>query len=136
MELALLDTDALSEIIKLRDRFVLRKAIAYGQAGEPFAFSAMTRYEIIRGYRRLDATLQIARFAAFCEKSLVLAVSDAVLDRTADLWAMGRRGGFPHEDADLIIAATALEYGRALVTGNTTHFAWIPGLKLEDWRQP
>ena len=43
---------------------------------------------------------------------------------------------YPNADADLIIAATAMEHGRVLVTGNTPHFAWISGLRLEDWRQP
>jgi predicted nucleic acid-binding protein len=33
-----------------------------------------------------------------------------------------------------IIAATALETGRTLVTGNIAHFDWIPGLALADWR--
>jgi len=47
-----------------------------------------------------------------------------------------RRGGHPGRDADLIIAATALEHGRVLVTGNTLHFAWVPGLKLSNWRLP
>ena len=37
-------------------------------------------------------------------------------------------------DADLIIAATALEHGRTLATGNAAHFSWINGLNLEDWR--
>jgi hypothetical protein len=23
-----------------------------------------------------------------------------------------------------------------LVTGNSVHFSWIPGLTLEDWRTP
>ena len=44
--------------------------------------------------------------------------------------------GHPQTDADLIIAATALEHSRVLVTGNTTHFAWIPSLTLENWRAP
>jgi predicted nucleic acid-binding protein len=56
--------------------------------------------------------------------------------RAADLWADGRNSGHPRDDADLIIAATALEAGRVLVTGNTQHFAWIPGLRLADWRCP
>ena len=34
-----------------------------------------------------------------------------------------------------IIAATALEHKRVLVTGNTAHFSWVPGLRVEDWRQ-
>lgn len=36
-------------------------------------------------------------------------------------------------NADLLIAATALEHGMTLVTGNTKHFARIPGLQLENW---
>jgi predicted nucleic acid-binding protein len=50
------------------------------------------------------------------------------------IWVDARRGGYPRNDADLIIAATAMESGRVLVTGNAPHFAWIPGLSLADWR--
>ena len=56
--------------------------------------------------------------------------------RAADLWVDGRTGGHAHEDADLVIAATALENQRELVTGNTTHYAWIKNLQLADWRLP
>ena len=61
---------------------------------------------------------------------------DAILDRAADLWVSGRQQDFTPKDADLVIAATALEYGRTLVTGNTAHFQWVPGLKLANWRNP
>lgn len=47
----------------------------------------------------------------------------------AELEAKGQR----IDDADIIIAATALEGGMTLVTGNTKHFSRIPGLKLENW---
>lgn len=47
----------------------------------------------------------------------------------ADLEAAGTRLA----DADLLIAATALEHDMTLVTGNTKHFARIPGLRLENW---
>jgi tRNA(fMet)-specific endonuclease VapC len=78
----------------------------------------------------------LTRFATFCNHSLALPVTDAIFARAADLWVLARRGGHPHGDADLLIAATALEHGRVLATGNTAHFAWILGLTIEDWRQP
>ena len=136
MDAALLDTDMVSEVIKLRNAAVQQKALTYTQLHGQLAFSAMTRYEIVRGYRDQNATTQLARFAVFCQHSLIFPITDAIFDRAADLWVIGRRGGHPRDDADLIIAATALEHGRVLVTGNTPHFAWIAGLRLEDWRQP
>jgi tRNA(fMet)-specific endonuclease VapC len=136
MDATLLDTDILSEVIKLRNPVVRQKALDYSQVHGQLAFSSMTRYEILRGYRDQNATTQLARFLVFCQHAVVFAVTDAIFDRAADLWVAGRQGGHPHNDADLIIAATALEHGRVLVTGNTAHFAWIPGLQLEDWRQP
>ncbi len=45
MDPALLDTDILSEVIKLRDPVVRQKALAYTQMHGPLAFSSMTRYE-------------------------------------------------------------------------------------------
>ena len=136
MDSALLDTDILSEIIKLRDPIVRQKALDYTQTHGQLAFSSMTRYEILRGYRDQNATTQLSRFLVFCQHAIVFAVTDEVFDRAADLWVTGHQGGHPHNDADIIIAATALQHGRVLVTGNTAHFAWIPGLRLDDWRQP
>ena len=136
MDSALLDTDMLSEVLKLRDPIVRQNALAYTRIHGRLAFSSMTRYEILRGYRDQNATTQLARFVVFCQHGIVFAVTDSIFDRAADLWVVGRRGGHPHNDVDLIIAATALEHGRARVTGNTAHFAWIPGLRLKDWRQP
>ena len=133
---ALLDTDILSELLKLRNTNVRQKALAYAQQHGHLAFSAITRYEITRGYKDQKATTQMARFATFCQHAIVLPVTEAILDRTADLWGVARQGGHPRNDADLMIAATALEHGRLLVTGNTSHFSWIPGLTIEDWRQP
>src|SRR6266576_3528011 len=99
MDAALLDTDILSEVIKLRDPAVRQKALAYTQVHGQLAFSAMTRYEILRGYRDQNATAQLAKFAAFCQHAIVFAVSDATFDRAAELWVVGRRGGHPHNDA-------------------------------------
>ena len=94
----------------------------------------MTRYEILRGLKELRADAQLARFHVFCGQSVILPISDAILDRAADLWAEARQHGHPAQDADLIIAATAMENGLALVTGNHTHFAWISGITIDNWR--
>jgi tRNA(fMet)-specific endonuclease VapC len=136
MALALLDTDTLSELLKQTNASVVQKVAAYLTQYGQFAFSALTRYEVVRGLRDKQATAQLRNFETFCQHSLVLPLTDAILDRAADLWVLAGRQGKPRSDADLFIATTALEHGRILVTGNTAHFSWIPGLTVEDWRQP
>ncbi len=135
MKLSLIDTDMLSEILKKNDSNVLRHASDYLTQHQLFAISVMTRYEILRGLRDKNATRRIELFETFCQNAELLAITDEVLDRSADLWVEARKGGHPRYDADLIIAATALEHGRVLVTGNTPHFDWVPGLVVENWRE-
>jgi tRNA(fMet)-specific endonuclease VapC len=136
MHLCVIDSDILSEIIKQKQALVVHRAQAYLHQHQQFAFSAVTRYEILRGLKDKGAIGQQQRFAAFCANSLIFAITDAILDRTADLWVAARKRGLPRRDSDLIIASTALEHGRDLVTGNTAHFSWIPGLIIDDWRRP
>src|SRR5262249_29068934 len=134
MDEALLDTDILSEVLKKKDGQVLATAQQYLAEHQRLAFSTMTVYEIVRGMRANKATRQLAEFLNVVGTSDIFPIGMPVLMRAADLWAEARNGGHPHDDADLIIAATALEARRVLVTGNTDHFSWINGLQLADWR--
>lgn len=132
----LLDTDMLSEVFKQKDPIVAQKAAAYLQAHQRFTFSAFTRYEIMRGVKAKGAIRQPQRFVTFCQHSVILPITDDILDRAADLWVTADKTGQPKRDADLIIAATALVHALDLAMGNTKHFSWIPGMTVEDWRQP
>lgn len=136
MDESLLDTDLLSEVLKGKDAQVLANARQYLIEHQRLAFSDMTLYEIVRGMRANRAARQLASFLKTVDTSDVIPVSRSVLLRAADLWSDARRGGHPKDDADLIIAGTALETRRVLVTGNTAHFSWISGLQLADWRSP
>ncbi len=136
MDAALLDTDMLSEVLKRKNAQILLHARRYLAAQSRLAFSSMTIYEIVRGLKATGATRQMSHFHAVINSSEVIPIELPILMRASDLWAAGKQGGHPCDDADLIIAATALETGRVLVTGNTSHYAWISGLTLEDWRNP
>src|SRR4051812_47060141 len=130
MDVALLDTDTLNEVLKKKNANVLRHAAEYLAQHGQFAISSITRYELLRGLKEKNATSQLARFQAFCQNTLQLSVLDEILERAVDLWVIGRRQGLAPKDADMVIAATALHHGRTLVTGNTMHFDWVPGLTL------
>lgn len=136
MDETLLDTDILSEVLKGKDARVLANAQQYLNQYGRLSFSAVTYYEVVRGMLATRATKQLANFLQTAANSDVRPVSLPVLLKAAELWATAKAGGHPKDDADLIIAATALEVGRVLVTGNKSHFDWIAGLRVDDWRQP
>ena len=95
MDLCLLDTDILSEVLKQKHPQVIRHAAEYFSAHGEFGFSAITKYEVLRGLIEKGAKLQLERFATFSSRSLVIGMSDDILERAARLWADARRRGLP-----------------------------------------
>lgn len=90
---------------------------------------------MLRGLRKKGATRQLAHFDRFCQPADRKPVSMEILDSAASLWVESQNKGRIVGDCDLIIAATARLFGLGLVTSNTKHFEWIPGIQLFDWRQ-
>lgn len=61
-------------------------------------------------------------------------LSDEIVVRAAEIYGDLHKRGALIEDADILIAATALEHGLALVTENPSHFGRIQNLIVEGWR--
>jgi len=129
---SLLDTDILSAVMK-RQPTALSRSAAYLADHRRFTFSLITRYEVRRGLAARSATTQIRAFDRFCEASEVLPITEAVAVRASEIYGGLRRRGVVIGDADILIAATALENDLAVVTNNEAHFSRIPGLSLENW---
>ncbi len=75
-----------------------------------------------------------AAFEALCQVCIILPLTDRVVDRAAALYADLYQRGALVPDADLLIAATALDAQRVLVTNNLAHFQRIPNLSIENWK--
>jgi tRNA(fMet)-specific endonuclease VapC len=136
MPCAIIDTDILSEILKQRNATIQRRALAYLSENGFIAFSVVTRLEMLRGILQRNSQRLLQNFETFCGRSIILPVTTPIFDRAAHLWVEASQRGFSRNDADLLIAASALENGCQLVTGNQRHFSWIEGLELQDWRSP
>src|SRR3972149_6908349 len=100
---ALLDTSILSPIMKGIPR-VMPRARAYLAEHGAFSFSAITRYEILRGLKAKNAVAQSAAFDRLCAASDVLPLTDEVY---ADLKRLGALIG----DGDILIGGTGLVHG-------------------------
>lgn len=91
----------------------------------------MTQYEIERGLEARGATKRIDRFRRLCARSDVLSLEPDVVSRAAQIYGHLSREGLIIQDADILIAATALHHGLVVATNNTRHFERIEG--LDNW---
>lgn len=120
----LLDTDVLSAL-RRRDRHQPVIEWLESQRTADLHLSVMTIGEVERGIsRQQDRNPPFARELADWLDKVLIWYGDRVLDidtSTARRWGqLSQRLG--HTNADLLIAATALEQGLAVVTRNVRHF--------------
>lgn len=132
---ALLDTDILSAIMR-QDPVVVPKAQDYLLAHEQFTFSIITQYEILRGLKAKGAVKQLAAFDRFCDVNIVLPLTDEIIIKASDIYALLRQRGELIGDADILSAATGLVQGLCVATNNLSHFQRIPKLQIQNWLQP
>ncbi len=129
---ALLDTDTLSFVTKRVPKVIARERL-YRVDHPRLTISAITRFQVERGYKYTQAMAQLAAFRQSLASTDVLPLDDRVLDQSSDIYATLRRIGVQIELADCLIAATALVHGLQLVTNNTKDFDRIAGLPLDNW---
>lgn len=101
---------------------------------EEIAISELVRGELLYGVAKSQ---QIEKNRALLEKFLtpyhLLPFAGDTAVHYADIRLKLERQGTIIGPNDLIIAATARAYGAVLVTNNTSEFARVEGLMVEDW---
>jgi tRNA(fMet)-specific endonuclease VapC len=130
----LLDTDTLSLFLRNQPA-VMKQAGEYLSEHQGFTFSVITHFEILRGLMAKDAQRQIEKFRVICEDSREINLSSGIVNKAAETYASLHRSGTLIGDADLLIAATAMHHGLAVVTNNTAHFQRISGLTVVNWNR-
>lgn len=133
----LLDTNILSELVRKKPNPNLMEALRR-RPPEALATSCICVMELRHGAARSRNPHALWRRIEqdILERVAILAVTteDALLagDLQAQLWSLGK----PIETEDLLIGASALSRGFAVVTHNVSHFRRLPGLRVEDWLLP
>ncbi len=136
----LLDTNVLSELRKVGDGKADANVVAWAraQATTQLCLSAITILELERGIlsiQRRDAS-QGARLRSWLENHVrpefvgrVLSIDDVVATRCAHLHIPDRRN-----EADALIAATALVHGLIVVTRNVRDFEGTGAVVMDPWQ--
>ena len=127
----LLDTNAISEILRARPSPVLISWITSVPFTEQF-LSSITVAELFRGAYRAGASERHIRniHERVLPNVMVLPFDAATADIYGGLEARHRAAGTRIDDFDLMIAATAIQFGLILVTRNTRHFSRIVELTV------
>lgn len=135
----LLDTNILSELRRPRPE---AKVVAF-VAGEPLDrlyISAVTLAEIRFGIELVDDAQRRAELNDWLTHKVrpmfeqrVLPVSEDVMFKWRLLVEDGRKSGHTFSQPDLIIAATALQYGLTLVTRNVADYEKARVAVLNPW---
>lgn len=129
----LLDTDTLS-LLRRGDPTVSKHATDYIVRHGQLAFTELTWYEVVRGYRAIDAKKQLAAFEEFCRYCFILSLDRKALDIAANIYVDLRQRGELIGEVDILISGIALKNDMGIVTCNTDHFGRISKLYVENWR--
>ncbi len=132
MKKSLLDTNILTAFLKGNQKIVSKISV-YLDKFPILTISVITYYEILRGLKAINSTSKLKTFQGLIGKSEIENINKTTMDKASDIYANLKRQGTLIEDADILLAATALERGLVLVTDNITHFKRIKGLRIENW---
>lgn len=132
MKVALIDTNIVSAFMRGNPQ-VIRKTEEYLEKHDTLTISIITYYEILRGMKVLSNETKIKAFQEFMSSCNIEEIDLLIAEKAADIYDELRRTGKLVEDADILIAATAMKHGMVVVTDNTEHFKRIRGLKVENW---
>ncbi|MEZ4494512.1 MAG: PIN domain-containing protein [Dehalococcoidia bacterium] len=133
----LLDTDILSNLFRRSPSPSVLRRLALTPVDEQ-ATSSINLGELYYGARRLAAGGDelVERINSTLLPNLRVFHFDLSAARVyGELRAGLERAGTPIGDADTRIAAIALAQDLTVVTANTRHFARVPALTVENWKE-
>ncbi len=95
--------------------------------------SGVTYYEVKRGLLRSNATKKLALFEQFCQDYPILLLDDLrIFEKASEIHADLTNRGKIIQDADILIAATAIVHNLILVS-HDSDLTRVQDLQLENW---
>lgn len=127
----LLDTNALSELVKRPAGAVARRIAAEGE--DSICTSIVVACELRYGAARKGSVLLTEKIEELLFNVEVLPLNQGVDRQYASLRMQLEQAGRPISAHDMLIAAHALTLGLKVVTANEREFRRVPGLTVENW---
>ena len=129
----LLDTNVVIDILH-NDQKVASRYQIESVKGNEIVICPVVYYEVVRGFKIVDATRKFANFLRLYQNWQILPFDMAATEKAIDIYVQLHKGQVI-EDNDIYIAAVAMANDCTLVTANTKHFGRIENLKIVNWRE-
>ena len=127
-----MDTNIITAFLK-DNPTVVERVKQYTDEHGSLTISIISYYEILRGLKGLGNKKKLQAFNRFINDCEVEELGRPVVEKAADIYVNLKNQGKLVEDADILVAATAVDKGLVVVTDNEKHFRRIKGLEVENW---
>lgn len=127
-----MDTNIITAFLK-GNPAVVNQVTQYINEHGSLSISVISYYEILRGLKAIGSKKKLQAFDRFINDCEVEELGISVIGKAADIYVKLKTHGELVEDADILIAATAMDKGLVVVTDNERHFKRIKGLEIGNW---
>ena len=107
--------------------------LAARKRGDLLSICPIVYYEVVRGFRIINASKRLECFFELYKDLLDLPFDMRATEKAIDIYEQLHTGQTV-EDNDIYIAAISMVNGCTLVTANTRHFGRVEGLDFVNWR--
>jgi predicted nucleic acid-binding protein len=105
----------------------------YLESFDKLSINIISYYEILRGLKDLGNQEKLKRFEDFIQANELVLIRKETVEKAAEIYAYLKKAGNLIEDADILMAAIAIDEKLILITNNTGHFNRIKELKIDNW---
>ena len=132
MKQCTLDTNIITAFLK-NDLRVVQRVSDYLELFDKLTINIISYYEILRGLKDLGNEEKLKRFEDFIQENELVFIRKDTVEKAAEIYAYLKKEGNLIEDADILMASTAIVEDLVLITNNVKHFKRVKGLRIDNW---
>ena len=132
MKRCTLDTNIITAFLK-NDLRVVQRVSDYLELFEKLTINIISYYEILRGLKDLGNEEKLKWFEGFIQENELVSIRKDTVEKAAEIYVYLKKEGNLIEDADLLMASTAIVEDLVLITNNIKHFKRVKGLRIDNW---
>ena len=132
MKRCTLDTNIITAFLK-NDLRVVQRVSDYLELFEKLTINIISYYEILRGLKDLGNEEKLKWFECFIQENELVSIKKDTVEKAAEIYVYLKKEGNLIEDADILMASTAVVEDLVLITNNIKHFKRVKGLRIDNW---